>query len=64
MLWLSMVQTSTALNPIAPDSRPWARVEKFWRFCNRYGDYQATPPHLRRQFMINLDHTSKSIVRD
>ncbi|MGG6241522.1 hypothetical protein ACQ4N7_23090 [Nodosilinea sp. AN01ver1] len=60
MLWLSMVQTSEALDPIAPDSRPWATVEKFWRFCKLYGDYQATPPRLRRQFIISLEQARKN----
>ncbi|PSN13866.1 hypothetical protein C7293_14065 [filamentous cyanobacterium CCT1] len=55
-----MVQTSEALAPIAPDSRPWATVEKFWQFCKRYGDYQATPPRLRRQFIINLEQARKN----
>ncbi|MBE9137808.1 hypothetical protein IQ254_11495 [Nodosilinea sp. LEGE 07088] len=55
MLWLSMCQTSNALDPIAANSRPWAKVEKFWRFCQLYGDYQATSPSLRRQLAINIE---------
>ncbi|WP_156119681.1 hypothetical protein [Leptolyngbya sp. KIOST-1] len=57
MFWLSICQRSEALDPIAPDSRPWANVEKFWRFCKLYGDYQATPPRLRRRFILNLEST-------
>lgn len=60
MLWLSMCQTSEALDPIAANSRPWATVEKFWRFCKLYGNYQATPPHLRRQFIINFEQARKN----
>ncbi|MBE9157656.1 hypothetical protein IQ265_12585 [Nodosilinea sp. LEGE 06152] len=60
MLWLSIGQTSEALDPIAVNSRPWATLEKFWRFCKLYGDYQATPPRLRRQFIINLEQARKN----
>jgi hypothetical protein len=55
MLWLSICQTSNALDPIAANRRPWAKVEKFWRFCQLYGEYQATPPSLRRQFIIKTE---------
>ncbi|MEA5448468.1 hypothetical protein VB780_07815 [Leptolyngbya sp. CCNP1308] len=55
MVWLSITQNVDALDPVAAHSRPWAKVEKFWRFCNRYGDYQATPPRLRRQFIIEME---------
>lgn len=55
MLWLSMCQTSEALDPIAGNRRPWANVQKFWRFCQRYGDYQSLPPSQRRKFVIALE---------
>ncbi len=54
MLWLSMGQTSEALDPIVGNRRPWANMQKLWRFCQRYGDYQATPPSHRRNFVIAL----------
>ena len=43
MFWLSIANVSSALEPIAAYSRPWATVKKFWQFCNAYGEYQATP---------------------
>ncbi|MGB3308385.1 MAG: hypothetical protein WBG32_17365 [Nodosilinea sp.] len=55
MLWLSMCQTSEALNPLVGNRKPWANLENFWRFCQLYGDYQATPPGLRRQFIIKIE---------
>jgi hypothetical protein len=55
MLWLSICHTSDALDPVTTNSRPWANVKKFWRFCKLYGDYQATPPSLRRQLLINIE---------
>lgn len=59
MLWLSICQTSTALDPIAAPSRPWAKVQKFWRFCQQYGEYQATPPSQRRRFVMALEETRR-----
>lgn len=59
MLWLSIYQNSEVLSPLTGDSRPWAKVGLFWRFCRLYGDYQATPPHLRRQFVINMEQARK-----
>ncbi|WP_169612658.1 hypothetical protein [Nodosilinea sp. P-1105] len=53
MFWLSMVQTSAALQPIAAHSRPWSHLKQFWRFCCFYGEYQAQPPSRRRRFMLN-----------
>ncbi|WP_155523600.1 hypothetical protein [Nodosilinea nodulosa] len=60
MLWLSMVHVSDELEPIAADSRPWATLQKFWRFCNLYGEYQSRPPSLRRQFIVELEATLPS----
>ncbi|MBD1915423.1 MULTISPECIES: hypothetical protein [Cyanophyceae] len=53
MFWLSIAQRSEAFDPITTNRRPWAKVKKFWQFCRFYGDYQATPPSLRRQFIID-----------
>jgi hypothetical protein len=59
MLWLSICNTSEALNPVAGPSRPWANVEKIWRFCQLYGDYQATPPSRRRQFILDREQARR-----
>lgn len=59
MFWLSIAQTSQALDPIAPNRRPWAKVKKFWQFCRFYGDYQATPPSLRRQLIIDREQARR-----
>lgn len=55
MLWLSMCQTSEALNPIVANYHPWAKLKTLWQFCELYGDYQATPPHLRRRFIQKIE---------
>ncbi len=60
MFWLSICQTSNALDPITSNRRPWATVEKFWQFCQFYGDYQATPPSRRRQFIF---YTEQARIR-
>ncbi|MFQ4138848.1 hypothetical protein PGN35_021290 [Nodosilinea sp. PGN35] len=59
MVWLSITQNAAALDCVAAHSRPWAQVEKFWRFCDRYGNYQATPPRLRRQFVIEMERARR-----
>lgn len=59
MLWLSMCQTSDALDPVAANSRPWANLQTFWRFCQRYGEYQATPPSQRRKFVIAMEQARR-----
>lgn len=55
MLWLSICQTSDALDKVSASRRPWAKVQRFWRFCQRYGEYQALPPSQRRQFIIAME---------
>lgn len=55
MLWLSMFHVSDALEPIAADTRPWATLQKLWRFCNLYGEYHSKPPSLRRKFIVELE---------
>ena len=55
MFWLSTANVSPELAPLAAHTRPWAVLVKMWRFCNFYGEYQATPPSLRRQFIIELE---------
>jgi hypothetical protein len=59
MFWLSISNVSPALEPIAAHSRPWSTVKKFWQFCNSYGEYQATPPGQRRQFILNMEQALK-----
>lgn len=59
MFWLSISQTSTALDPVVAHSPPWAKMEKFWRFCRLYGEYQATPPSLRRQFILDMEQACR-----
>lgn len=59
MFWLSISQTSTALDPVVAHRQPWAKVERFWRFCKLYGEYQATPPSLRRQFLLNMEQARR-----
>ncbi|MGF1517101.1 MAG: hypothetical protein ACFCVB_04750 [Nodosilinea sp.] len=61
MLWLSICNTSEALDPVAGNSCPWANVEKFWRFCQLYGDYQATPPSHRRQFIMDREQARRLV---
>jgi hypothetical protein len=58
MFWLSICQTSEALDPVAGNSRPWANMQRFWRFCQRYGEYQSLPPSQRRKFAIAMAQTS------
>ncbi|WOD40441.1 hypothetical protein [Nodosilinea sp. E11] len=60
MLWLSIAQTSGALDPLIAPHRPWSRVMALWQFCRLYGDYQATPPSLRRQFLIDREQAGSS----
>jgi len=55
MFWLSIANVSSALEPIAAYSRPWATVKKFCQFCNAYGEYQATPLGQRRRFILNME---------
>ena len=55
MFWLSTANVSPELAPLAAHTRPWAVLVKMWRFCNFYGEYRATPPSLRRQFIIELE---------
>lgn len=59
MLWLCIFNTSKALDPVTGPSSPWANVEKFWQFCQLYGDYQATPPGRRRQFVIDREQARR-----
>lgn len=55
MLWLSTCHTSDVFNPIVANRTPWANLETFWQFCQLYGDYQATPPSLRRRFIQKIE---------
>lgn len=55
MFWLSTVSNAPELDAIAPRSRPWAILKKFWQFSNRYGEYQSRPPSQRRQFVIDTE---------
>jgi hypothetical protein len=55
MFWLSTVNVSQAMEPIASDSRPWATLKKFWQFSSLYGSYQAEPPSQRRLFILELE---------
>ena len=55
MFWLSISNVSPALDPIAADSRPGSILRKFWQFCRFYGEYQATPPSQRRNFILRME---------
>jgi hypothetical protein len=55
MLWLSTIHFSSALDAITPRTRPWSVVQRFWQFCNIYGEYQTQPPSHRRQFIVELE---------
>ncbi|MEM6435623.1 MAG: hypothetical protein AAF773_17490 [Cyanobacteria bacterium P01_D01_bin.115] len=61
MFWLSTANVSPELAPLAAHTRPWAVLVKMWRFCNFYGEYRATPPSLRRQFVIELEHRQQEV---
>lgn len=60
MFWLSISHVSPALDPIAARSRPWFIARRFWQFSQSYGDYQATPPSQRRNFIFRLDQQDKT----
>lgn len=62
MFWLSTANVSPELAPVAAHTRPWAILVKMWRFCNFYGEYQATPPSSRRQFVIELEQHQQEIL--
>jgi len=55
MFWLSISNVSPALEPIAADSRLGFIVRRFWQFCRSYGEYQATPPSQRRNFILDME---------
>lgn len=59
MLWLSICQTSEALDAVAANSRPWAKGQRFWRFCQSYGEYQSLPPGQRRRFILAMEQASR-----
>ncbi len=55
MFWLSTLSNAPQLDAIAANSRPWAILRRFWKFSDRYGEYQSRPPSLRRQFIIEME---------
>lgn len=58
MFWLSILNITPELDAIAPNTRPWSFLQKFWQFSQTYGEYQSLPPHLRRQFIIDREPRS------
>lgn len=62
MLWLSITNTSNPLSAIAPNTQPWAVVQKIWQFCNIYGNYKAQPPSQRRQFIIDHEQQIEAVL--
>lgn len=60
MIWLSISNVSPASESIAADSRPWAKLKRFWEFCRFYGEYQATPLWQRRQFILDYEKRNAS----
>lgn len=59
MLWLSTTNVSPELEGIAAYTRPWAILKRFWQFSQQYGEYQATPPSHRRQFILDMEQQEK-----
>jgi hypothetical protein len=59
MFWLSISNVAPALDPIAANTRPGSILRRFWQFCQSYGEYQATPPKQRRNFILRMEQNAE-----